>query len=145
MGSMTGVMKQAAARIGCSPEEWQRRREAGERWCFRCRHWKAAALFSLDASRPSGKSSSCKECTSDASTASRYGLSVPELLAFRVRHQHRCGICCRADGALYIDHDHDTGKLRGLLCPGCNTAIGQFREDPVLFAAALTYLEKHSG
>ncbi|WP_080427769.1 endonuclease VII domain-containing protein [Burkholderia ubonensis] len=79
---------------------------------------------------------------SDASTASRYGISVEELRAFRVAHDHRCQIC-GATEILYIDHCHRTGKLRGLLCPNCNSGIGHFRENPTLLIAALDYLDMH--
>lgn len=42
-------------------------------------------------------------------------------------------------------HNHSTGKLRGLLCQACNSAIGLLGENPKLFAAALAYMEKHRG
>lgn len=43
---------------------------------------------------------------------------------------------------LYVDHDHQSGRVRGLLCNGCNTAIGMFEEDPSRFDAAASYLKK---
>jgi hypothetical protein len=143
-GRQLGAMKSAAKKCGCSPQDWAALRLAGHRWCFRCKQWKPADVFSKDRSRNGGHTSSCKECTSDASTASRYGMTLEELHAFRAEHKHQCGICAASE-ILYIDHDHATGKPRGLLCPNCNTAIGRFREDPALFAAALAYLEKHRG
>jgi hypothetical protein len=39
-----------------------------------------------------------------------------------------------------IDHNHGTGKRRGLLCPNCNHGLGAFFENPVLFDAAKQYL-----
>jgi hypothetical protein len=58
--------------------------------------------------------------------------------AKRVRHevtflQHLC-----------IDHDHRSGKVRGLLCNACNTAIGLFEEDLNRFQLAMAYLRKLS-
>jgi hypothetical protein len=41
---------------------------------------------------------------------------------------------------LYVDHDHKTGRVRGLLCNACNTAIGLLEEDPVRMTSALTYV-----
>ena len=143
-GRRLGAYKTAAARTGCTVEEWMNRRSAGQRWCFRCRNWKIGQLFSVDRSRLGGLASSCKECTSDASTASRYGMSLAELHAFRDAHNHECAICYSSE-IVYIDHDHKTGQPRGLLCPSCNSAIGQLAESPDRFAAALAYLEKHRG
>ena len=44
---------------------------------------------------------------------------------------------------LSIDHDHVTGKVRGLLCSDCNTAIALLRESPPLLDAARAYLMQH--
>jgi hypothetical protein len=44
---------------------------------------------------------------------------------------------------LGVDHDHHTGRIRGLLCAHCNTAIALLREDRALFEAAIKYLEKY--
>lgn len=145
MGSHLGAEKSAAAKIGVTVDVYRQNRAAGLRWCFRCRGWKQLNAFSIDRSRATGRTASCKECASDASTASRYKLSLTELIAFRTAHEHRCGICGKADGPLYVDHNHQTGRPRGLLCPGCNTAIGLLRENPELFAAALAYLENGNG
>jgi hypothetical protein len=41
---------------------------------------------------------------------------------------------------IVLDHNHQTGKFRGILCSGCNTAIGQFKDDPKLVERALRYL-----
>ena len=45
-----------------------------------------------------------------------------------------------------IDHDHNTGKVRGLLCISCNTGVGLFKDSPVILTGAVRYLEdgKHS-
>lgn len=144
-GRRLGAYKSAAAKCGVPLEIWLDHREAGRRHCFRCRQWKDGALFSVDRSRKGGRTASCKECTSDASTASRYGLTLEALQSFRAAHDHRCDICGKRTGLIVIDHDHTTGKPRGLLCQGCNTAIGLLGENPELFASALTYLERHRG
>lgn len=65
-----------------------------------------------------------------------------------------CAICGRDDlslceyngqyGAksLQIDHDHETGAFRGLLCSSCNKGLGLYRDDPALLRAAADYIEK---
>jgi hypothetical protein len=59
----------------------------------------------------------------------------------------RCAICGvferELDRILCIDHDHKTGKLRGLLCHNCNAGIGLFNDDPSLCYQARMYLKRH--
>jgi len=54
-----------------------------------------------------------------------------------------CRICGRKPGkvALHVDHDHETGEIRGLLCVSCNNALGQFHDDPRLLARAIEYVD----
>ena len=46
---------------------------------------------------------------------------------------------------LQINHCHITNKIRGLLCPTCNTGIGRFKESQLLFKNAIDYLIKHDS
>lgn len=143
-GRQLGAYKTAAARTGCSLEEWKAKRRAGLRWCFRCRAWKSGVQFAIDNSRLGGRASCCKPCASDASTASRYGMTAIQLAEFRREHNEECQICSATDN-LYIDHDHETDEVRGLLCPSCNSAIGLFKDNPNLLRAAIAYLERNRG
>lgn len=55
----------------------------------------------------------------------------------------KCLICGRQLWyALHIDHDHKTGRVRGLLCPTCNKGLGHFKDDPELLAKAVGYLSE---
>ena len=46
--------------------------------------------------------------------------------------------------ALHLDHNHNTGKVRELLCSDCNTAIGLLKENPVIIQSVVEYIAKHS-
>lgn len=72
---------------------------------------------------------------------SKYDLS-PEAYARMVADQDgRCAICDRAR-KLHVDHDHNTGLVRGLLCNTCNVALGDLDDEPSLLRAAADYIER---
>lgn len=54
-----------------------------------------------------------------------------------------CGNVCATNKALAVDHDHRTGKIRGLLCKNCNTALGLFKDDEELMLKAINYIKKY--
>lgn len=73
----------------------------------------------------------------------RYGLTHETFLQMLEDQGARCAVC-RTDEPSSIgwcvDHDHVTGRVRGILCDSCNQGIGRLRDDPLLVAAALRYL-----
>ena len=74
-----------------------------------------------------------------------YGITAVEYDQILLTQAGRCAICRTDDpGArrFHVDHDHETDAVRGLLCSRCNTALGLFREDPSVMAAAIAYLEE---
>lgn len=78
-----------------------------------------------------------------------YRLRLEDFEAMEKKQGGRCAVCdCGPVGGrgrkLHVDHDHETGIIRGLLCHGCNAAIGLFREDPDLMTKAIVYLKRHS-
>lgn len=81
--------------------------------------------------------------------SSRYGLSQDALIAMLELQERCCAICSvelngtgRERNAPQVDHDHETGGLRAILCRSCNTALGSFKDDPETVANALAYLLK---
>lgn len=79
-----------------------------------------------------------------------YGLTPEQYAAMFAEQDGRCAICLEPETmtyrgkvkALSIDHDHESGQVRGLLCAACNFAIGKLRDNPALLRAAADYLER---
>ena len=75
----------------------------------------------------------------------KYSLTMEQFGQMLIAQDGRCDICNEPlNRNLHIDHNHQTGKVRGLLCNGCNTGIGHLRETEAFLLAALAYLKKHS-
>jgi hypothetical protein len=56
--------------------------------------------------------------------------------------QHEgCGICMVQEGRFHVDHDHKTGKVRGILCQHCNYGLGHFRDSVLFLEEAIKYLK----
>ena len=53
-----------------------------------------------------------------------------------------CPICGGPDPA-HVDHSHDSGEVRGILCFNCNGGLGRFKDDLELMGRAIEYLERH--
>jgi hypothetical protein len=81
----------------------------------------------------------------------RYGVTIDQYDAMLTEQDGRCRICGdppdpngkRAASRLHVDHDHVTGKVRGLLCLSCNVGVGHFRDDLERLRAAVAYIERH--
>ena len=56
----------------------------------------------------------------------KYRLTEDDVEAMRENQGARCAICGRLATRLFVDHCHTTGRVRGLLCPGCNTFLGWY-------------------
>jgi hypothetical protein len=120
------------------PEDQFFWRSPGQRgaYCKVCRAAQQREAYARDPDRWAGYN-----------RAARYGLT-PEQFDQMVADQKGCCRLCgdeptgeRHTGILYIDHDHETGKVRGLVCHRCNLALGHFRDDPALMRRAADYVE----
>ena len=84
-----------------------------------------------------------------ATLRKKYGMSAKEFDEKFLAQGSCCAICktkessSRNKGAMHVDHDHVSGKIRGILCQGCNVTLGKMRDSPELLRAAAAYLEKY--
>lgn len=77
---------------------------------------------------------------------SKYDISVEEFNNLLQFQNHKCAICNLEDfgkkGPM-MDHCHSTGKNRGILCRGCNTGLGNFKDDISKLISAVSYINKY--
>lgn len=77
---------------------------------------------------------------------SKYGITVDTYELMAELQGHSCAICGEDGrdawfGRLVVDHNHETGAVRGLLCAKCNRGIGQFLDSVTILRSAIAYLE----
>jgi hypothetical protein len=75
----------------------------------------------------------------------KYGITIAEYDRMFEEQGGVCAICGEPrpeERTLHVDHDHETGVIRGLLCFRCNNALGDLREEYELFQRAADYLDR---
>lgn len=82
-----------------------------------------------------------ESCQQLAARGRLYGLDAATVYAWVTSGSH-CESCGDPTVRPHIDHDHETGEARGVLCSPCNTGLGMFRDDPVRLLAAVEYLRR---
>lgn len=126
--------------------------------CVRCGELKDSALFYKCKARKDGLGSYCKSCHDIKSAGTKYnyelkrrdvlrkkyGMTLESYEALLIAQDSKCAIC-KLDvkdhrRALNVDHCHETGRVRGLLCDDCNIALGKFKDDISSLLRAAEYL-----
>lgn len=75
----------------------------------------------------------------------RYGITQHEYEKMLLAQDNKCAVCGTnkpggPGGVFAVDHNHKTGKVRGLLCSSCNTALGLLKDNKETLCSAITYL-----
>jgi uncharacterized Zn finger protein len=71
----------------------------------------------------------------------RYGITYTEYKAMSENQNYKCKICGVDEKKLVVDHNHQTLKIRGLLCNNCNCAIGLLKDNVETLKSAVNYLK----
>jgi len=139
---------------------------AAGRTCMKCHEWRDASWFRVAAGYKFGLFSQCRTCESAKRLANhhknpesarwrnvkyKYGIDKAEYERLLAAQHGACAACGITEGSprsgtrerywLHIDHDHETGEIRGLLCYRCNNGIGLLGSPKALRQAA-DYLER---
>ena len=129
--------------------------------CNKCNIEKDASEFNKKTASKDGLQYHCKECASSykkkykkspkgksnqrkTNLKRNYGITPEQYDEILKSQDYKCAIC-RYDkpggrGRFHVDHDHETGQVRGLLCHSCNTSLGGFKDNPSITDAATNYL-----
>lgn len=134
--------------------------------CTQCRVTKPLLEFNINKQCKGGRNTFCKKCVNFRATQRPGGILAANLLRYWptlsrleaikeyekliAKQKNLCAICnnietlidykTKQPRRLAVDHDHRTGKIRGLLCHHCNTAIGKFKDNENYLLAAANYL-----
>jgi len=120
------------------------RREALPTYCCtKCGEHKPEPEF-YKKDRNGRRDTTCKACRIISQRERTLGVTQEDYLSMFTKQRGRCGIC---DQRLYskrykafaVDHCHTTGRIRGLLCTRCNTAIGLLKDDPIALQRAIEW------
>jgi hypothetical protein len=137
--------------------------------CCVCGKTKQRKEFYKDFRRPKGVQSICKACVLDKSKGEykrnksqyqktnrnchlkrEYGITTDQYNQMVINQNSCCEICDRhiddiKNHKLYVDHNHGTNKIRGLICGSCNRLIALAVENQKILQNAITYLNKYNG
>lgn len=135
----------------------------GLKACSKCKLKKSRDHYHVDRSMSTGYSSVCAECrrekrklvSNDAKRRDynlqyKYGVTKEWFDEMLVYQDFGCAVCDKkftgeeyGHKAMVVDHSHDTGAPRGLLCRVCNLGLGKFRDSEELLQNAIKYLQSH--
>jgi len=136
-----------------------------EKHCSVCHIVKPVTEFYPRRTRKTGHQSECRECcrirrakwwksdlgkhsSANSKLKSRFGITTTEYQTLLERQDFRCLICGDTESyqghKLAVDHSHKTGKIRGLLCKGCNMGLGNFKDSEILLNNAIVYLRSRN-
>ena len=92
----------------------------------------------------------CKSCHINDMRNWEFGEGAAAWYAERLAENPQCEVCGLPHGEeaytrLHLDHNHETGVWRGLLCGNCNTALGLLKEDPERIRALIDYINRKEG
>lgn len=81
----------------------------------------------------------------EAHNRNKYGMSIAEREAMLIMQDGKCAICEATEpgnrGGWVVDHCHESGNVRGMLCHHCNLALGNVKDNTAILRKMISYLE----
>ncbi len=143
----------------------------GIKQCTKCEKFLPHTRFGIkswtnkDGSKTTSRKSHCRDCVNKSNLEryhnndktkeahrraahkhriKSYGISYEDYNSMLEKQNYSCLICRSKPETLHVDHCHKTGKVRGLLCSTCNTALGHAKDDIEILKKMIEYLEVHN-
>lgn len=118
--------------------------------CTRCKGEKPGTteFFPPHNRKRNGLDSWCRECRAEyrnANCRGKFRNVISDELLKEIKQDIKECVICGNEEPLVVDHDHKTGKVRGMLCNHCNRGLGHFRDDPELMEFAAQYVREMSA
>jgi hypothetical protein len=129
--------------------------------CTKCKEEKPKTEFYTKPGSKDGLYSWCKPCATqinmeryykdpraskDRALRRNYGITIEQWDILFEQQGGRCAICYTFEpgykNTFVVDHDHDTGVVRGLLCNNCNRSLGLLKDSTTVLKSAVSYLER---
>ena len=124
----------------------------GKNKCYSCEDIKPLNSFHKSNHVKTGYRNTCKKCFKIQDKNNKlkvnYNINLDIYNQLLKKQNNSCNICktkFNKDKDACVDHNHDTKKVRGLLCNTCNRALGLLKDDEIVLYAAIRYLKRHSS
>lgn len=110
--------------------------------CQKCEGSKPLTSFNLHSTRKDKKQAWCKDCQSKDNRFRAYGKTSEELNQLFLDQNKQCALCgiTNPTGRWHVDHNHQTGVVRGILCHSCNIKLYPLENDLIWLEKAQEYL-----
>jgi len=141
-GRRDGYRNDCKACFSARSKQWYLRNR--EHAIAQVQAWQRANPERVKATRKAARSRR-RPIDRDARLRRVFGLSSEQYEAMLAEQGGGCALCRRTPPpgrSLHVDHHHESGVVRGLLCFSCNAAMGQLREDKLLIADSIVYLAR---
>ncbi len=144
-GAQKGLEAGRAKAVQASRERVAQIAVSGTKRCHVCHEYLPVSAFAKCAPNPDGFQHSCRGCSYFKRIKHHYGLSREAYLAMHDVQGGKCKIAGCGRPIEVVDHCHDTGKVRGLLCQRCNKTLTKHTTPELLEAAARYLKESQDG
>jgi hypothetical protein len=133
----------------------KKRKDGLSAWCKSCTKLSSAKWYKINANKVIARSRQWalsnqekKKLNSRKSHLKRkYNMSLEDEKKLIDNQKNKCAICniemITEQSKFHIDHCHNSGKVRGVLCNSCNTGLGMFKDSQEYLKSAVKYLKKH--